>query len=641
MTNACLSFKNLVICFLTFVCSIPFNSFAKYWTIQDKNLQITFNDQSLQLKVLDKRCNKVWEQHPLGSDLSLQRVSQKDNELTLHFTGKYTFEAQLLLTQNSELKVAVSADANMPMDELSFPSAFKSPAQHYLLLTDGEGLLLPVNDKNYPLGSGITYFCGGGLSMAWMGVTDKDFATGYMAMLETPYDAALRPKRENGAVTFAPVWLSSKEHFSYTRKLTYVFFNKGGYVAQCKRYRDYTWKKNNVVTLRENEKKTPAIAKMIGSVRLYVWDNARQVSFAKDLKQSGIDKALFLWDANHTPYPAIGFDDSLKALGFATGAYELFTDLHYKDSTNYFVDPNGPLRFAPTAYPGLFNALAARTKDGKTYFNQFGHTICPAAVQPSMVKRIGARLKEFPHEAYFLDVYQANGLFECYSPVHPLTRQQYAEQIVKNFNMVNEKYHQFMGGEWGADFTGSSSIFADGMMTLQRTWWGTESGKKGTIYYTGDWKNNSRPSQMLGIRTAPPLYMKYSINETIRVPLYELVYHDAIVTTWRWEDGNHHTPEIWWKKDLFNILYGTAPLWSLDKNRWEEFKNTFVQSYKNICPWLQQIGYDEMVSHRFVSPDRKVQETTFSSGKKAVVNFGEAPYEFEHKIIAARGFIFL
>ncbi len=28
-----------------------------------------------------------------------------------------------------------------------------------------------------------------------------------------------------------------------------------------------------------------------------------------------------------------------------------------------------------------------------------------------------------------------------------------------------------MGGEWGADFTGSNSIFVDGMMTLQRTWW--------------------------------------------------------------------------------------------------------------------------------------------------------------------------
>ena len=89
----------------------------------------------------------------------------------------------------------------------------------------------------------------------------------------------------------------------------------------------------------------------------------------------------------------------------------------------------------------------------------------------------------------------------------------------------------------------------------------------------------------------------------------------------RWEDGNQHTPEIWWKKDLFNILYGSAPLWNLDRERWEAYKNTFIESYKRVCPWLQQIGYDEMVSHRFVTEDHKVQESVFSSGKKVVVNF--------------------
>jgi len=112
-------------------------------------------------------------------------------------------------------------------------------------------------------------------------------------------------------------------------------------------------------------------------------------------------------------------------------------------------------------------------------------------------------------------------------------------------------------------------------------------------------------------------------------------------TFWMWEDGNSHNPEIWWKKDLFNILYGSAPLWSLDRDRWESFKNTFIQSYKNICPWLQQIGYDEMISHRFVSDDHKVQESVFSSGKRAVVNFGDNEFVFEGKTIKPKNFLIL
>jgi len=627
--------------FILFIFLQSSTIFAKNWILEDANLKISFNDELLVLKVLDKRCNKVWEQNAAISGFKLQSIDQKKNTLLLGFAGKYSFNSTITLSAQSEVEIGITANTATPMEELTFPSAFKSPANHFLVLTDGEGMVLPVEDKKYPLGSGITYFCGGGLSMAWMGVTDKNFATGYMAVLETPFDAALRPKRENGTITFEPVWLASKEKFGYSRKVTYIFFNKGGYVAQCKRYRNYIWAKNKVVSLKDKVKKMPAIDKMVGGVHIYVWDNARNAAFSKDLKESGIDKALFIWNPNHSPYPSYGYNDSLKSLGYASGGYELFTDLKLRDTLYKPQDTTGPLRFSLTSYPGLFNKLAIKKKGGKTVFNQFGHTSNPIAIRPEMIKRLNRELKEYSCETYFLDVYQANGLFECYSKNNPLTREQFAKAVVENHKIITEKYNQYLGGEWGADFAAAQTVYVHGMMTLQQTWFNTEISKKGTIYYFGDWKNGERPSIMLGERTAPPNYMKYSINEAIRVPLYELVYHDAVVTSWRWEDANHHTPAIWWKKDLFNILYGSAPLWSLDRDRWESFKNTFVESYKNICPWLQQIGYDEMLDHRFLSEDRKIQETVFSSGKKAIVNFSESDYTYENKIIPAKGFIFL
>jgi hypothetical protein len=82
-------------------------------------------------------------------------------------------------------------------------------------------------------------------------------------------------------------------------------------------------------------------------------------------------------------------------------------------------------------------------------------------------------------------------------------------------------------------------------------------------------------------------------------------------------------------------------MWSLDKNRWDAYKYTFIQSYKNVCPWLQKVGYDELLSHRFVTEDHKVQATEFSSGKKVVVNFGDIDYEFNGQLIKAKGCIFL
>jgi len=618
------------------------SSFSKTWKLSDANLVVIFDDEKLNITVTDKRCNKVWEQLASKEQFKAEKIVQKDNTLIVQLTGKYKLEIILTLTPASALEINLKADEKLAFDEMVFPPAFFPPDKnHYLLMTDSEGLLLPVDDTGYPMNNERTFYCGGGVAMAWMGVTDAQFETGYMAILDTPFDMTVRTRRENGMVIFEPVWLPSMGKFGYARKITYHFFDKGGYIAQCKKYREYIWKKNNVISLKEKQKRFPAIEKMVGAVHVYVWDNAREVSFAQEMKTSGIEKALILWDANHTPYPEINYDTKLKEMGYATGGYELFTDLKLRDTITYPVDENGPMRLARTVYPGLFNELVTRSKDGKSYFNQFGHTACPATMQPQMIKRIDRELKEYPHETYFLDVYQANGLFECYSDKHPLTRQQFAEQAIKNYQMIEDKYNLYLGGEWGADFAGSNSIYLHGMMTLHRTWWGTGIEKKGTIYYTGDWKSNPRPTQMIGTRVANDKYLKYSINEYTRVPLYELVYHDAVVTTWRWEDGNHHAPEIWWKKDLFNILYGNAPLWNLDRNRWEEYKYTFIESYKNICPWLQQIAYDEMLSHRFVSSDHKVQESVFSSGKRVIVNFGDTEYQYGELIIKPKSFLTL
>jgi hypothetical protein len=608
------------------------------WKLADENLEVTFKPSEMRIVVKDKRVNKTWEQLPFEQGMLLDKASQLGNTFQLNLQGSVAMTVQIELTNQSEILFTLTADSQVPMEKISFPPAFQTPDnEHYLLQTDSQGLLLPVDDSLYPLEEQPLFYCGGGAAMAWIGVTDAQFETGYMAIFETPFDAAIAMKREKGLITFSPTWLSSMGEFRYERKIRYVFFDKGGYVAQCKRYRAYVWPKNKVRTLKQSQERFPAIARILGAVHVYVWDKAREVSFARKLKEAGIDKALFLWDANHLPYPEEDYDSRLKELGYGTGAYELFTDIHPEGHVSHAEIERIPLK--RNVYPGLFDQITSRKADGSTYSNQYGTYVCPEAVRPEMIKRVEKELRSYPHETYFVDVYQANGLYECHHPNHPLTRQQYAEAILRNYEFLEDNYNTYLGAEFGADFVGSHGVYVHGMMTLQRTWFNSEIHKKSSIHHLGDWKNNERPSVMLGTRTATDTYLTYSINEYTRVPLYELVYHDAIVTSWRWEDANHHCPEIWWKKDLFNVLYGSAPLWSIDQDRWESYEISFVESYTKVCTWLQQICYDELVSHRFVNEDRTIQETQFSSGKRAIVNFSDKVYPFEGEIIEPRGFI--
>jgi hypothetical protein len=51
------------------------------------------------------------------------------------------------------------------------------------------------------------------------------------------------------------------------------------------------------------------------------------------------------------------------------------------------------------------------------------------------------------------------------------------------------------------------------------------------------------------------------------------------------------------------------------------------------------VATSEMLSHRFVTPDRAVQETRFANGTIVLVNFGEKPYTAGRRVLQQNGFL--
>jgi hypothetical protein len=119
---------------------------------------------------------------------------------------------------------------------------------------------------------------------------------------------------------------------------------------------------------------------------------------------------------------------------------------------------------------------------------------------------------------------------------------------------------------------------------------------------------------------------KFQLGQAYRLPLWELVYHDCVVAQWYWGDYNNKLPALWDKRDLFNVLYGTPPMFMFEKKLWETQKARFVQSYANTCPYVRAAGYAEMTDHRFLTTDRNVQQTVFANGITITVNFGISPF---------------
>jgi hypothetical protein len=110
-----------------------------------------------------------------------------------------------------------------------------------------------------------------------------------------------------------------------------------------------------------------------------------------------------------------------------------------------------------------------------------------------------------------------------------------------------------------------------------------------------------------------------------------LAFHDYVAGTWVWRDTNYQSTSFARKKDLFNILYGTMPMWHINRRLWESHKADFVASYKNIASVRERIGFAEMVNHGWLTADRSVQFTDWDTGYRVIVNFGDRPFQRKAK----------
>lgn len=460
-----------------------------------------------------------------------------------------------------------------------------------------------------------TSFSGNRLDMPWLGVTDLDKGYGYALILDTSDDCGVHVESrmvDGRAVRVPRVrWWSSFGSFRYPRRLTYRFCARGGYVALAKAFRAYARDHGLLVTLAEKARRRPNVRRLFGAPD--VWGDA-SLKFARQAKALGVDKMLI--HGTSSPKDMQAVDD----LGYLTSRYDNYTDILPLKPGESVGSNRGRLPQDAVRKADGKRMTAWLTFDKKTQYMKR----CPMLWLDAARKVIPADLKKYPYLGRFIDVTTAEGLYECFDPRHPMTRTQKRLCGQRLEKYVNEELGLVGGGEHGIWWGVPSMCYVEGMMS-------------GGFYSwpAGHLKHPKTKDENLGNpwgRKLPPFsrYEEFGLGHTYRVPLWELVFHDCLVTTWYWGDASDWlldaAPELTPKKDAFNILYGTIPLlWADAQGSWRKNRAVFLRTYRNTCKLHEQIAGDEMLTHEFVTPDRAVQRTVFSSGTEAVVNFGEKP----------------
>ena len=557
-------------------------------TLENDLLRISLSPQDASLTVTDKRNGLLWRQQvrpgfhlaPAEARVSPTAVSCKvlaDNDtyaVTISFTKECPYGFDLLLDMPNRHY------AELP----PYPFPFLAPEKDwfYVQNTTGEGMLMPLakaEEINKPFG-----WSGG---QPWWGLTDLKRAM--TVRLDTFRNPDGRPTRDDRTVYALPL------------RIHYAFFTEGGYVQLAKDYRNYFLSAHpELRPLRDRAQARPAISNLKDGVYVYLWGTnpAEDLSLVTEMKAAGVEHGIAVFYGNRKVSRAVC--DGIKKLGWTLGMYRMPTGNLFRVSKNRGW-PNALLtgKLPP-------DRLLA-TSNPKSW-----ERICGKHVLPEWIEKATRLIQEYGVQLFYFDTLVVQ-LAPCLNPEHPSTIEENQQARLEIMKKTRDLGMIVGSGEGGCPTWALPGVdFFEGLMSL-RTYVDIPL-KIPAGGYEKD-LGNSYQKQAAVI-----------LDETRRIPLYQLAFHDYVAGTWVWRDTNYQSTPFAGKKDLFNILYGTMPMWHINRRIWESHKADFVASYKRIASVRERIGFAGMVNHGYLSADRSVQFTDWDTGERVIVNFGEQPF---------------
>ena len=131
-------------------------------------------------------------------------------------------------------------------------------------------------------------------------------------------------------------------------------------------------------------------------------------------------------------------------------------------------------------------------------------------------------------------------------------------------------------------------------------------------------------------------YRRCFADERFRLPLYQTVFHDSVVTTHRWGSGSLKFDDDDHARELLELLYDVPPLYHLNLAAWKKQKESIQRHYAFFSPLHRESALLAMTDFRWLTADRMVQRTMFGETIERVANFANQAFEYDGTIIPAQ-----
>jgi len=277
----------------------------------------------------------------------------------------------------------------------------------------------------------------------------------------------------------------------------------------------------------------------------------------------------------------------------------------------------------------LFEKGPIVTKDGKkrSGFKGRGYLLSPQAARPWVERRVRANMHNVPYSYYFVDCDAYGQVFDDYSPLHPGTQAQDAAARVDRLRWLGETFGTVVGSEGGSSYAAPAVHVVEGVLTPVIGWGDPDMKDRNSQYYLGGYYPPDGPRVFVQPVPLKEEYVRLHYDPRFRLPLYEIVFHDSVVSTHHWSAASLKFSNVRETAALTEILYQVPPLYHLNLDEWRKHRESILRHYSFWAPIHRAVGFKPMTDFAWLTRDRLVQKTVFEGGAEVIANFSGDDYE--------------
>ena len=362
------------------------------------------------------------------------------------------------------------------------------------------------------------------------------------------------------------------------------------------------------------------------------WGDGLSSKLLEQFAENGLDR-LWLgvdsWQEGFRHQTAVA---KAKTLGYLVGPYDSYHSIHHPDEKDTWETAQFDLSLYETG--AIVNADGTKSRG----FKKKGYHLSPLVAQPYVESRVNGIVEQMSADfnTWFIDCDAYGELFDDYSALHAATQLDDMNARLARIAWIRDTHNMVVGSEGGAAYATSTIHFAHGMTVPAIGWGDPDMKSKTSPYYLGGYWPPEGPAIHIKQVLLKQNYLYHYYDPRFRLPLYQIVFHDSVITTHHWGSGSLKFENAIGTLALLEQLYNVPPLYHLNIEEFSKHKAWITRHYAFFSPLHRQIGGQAMTDFEWLSEDKLVQRTEFGDTVEIFANFGTDVFEYKDVVIPAR-----